>query len=184
MEAGVDEVGRGPIAGPVCSAAVILPESYSLEGLTDSKKLSEKKREYLFEAVKEQAVAYGIGWASEEEIDSINILQATFLSMKRAVEALPIQPSFIYVDGNASPGFSVPSKSIVKGDMLVPCISAASILAKVTRDRLMKKYAEQFPEYGFDKHKGYPTAFHLSAIRAFGPIDIHRKSFAPVQELI
>ncbi len=175
---GVDEAGRGPLAGPVCAAAVILPPDLEIEGLNDSKKLSEKRREALFDVIKEKALAYGIAFASHEEIDEINILQATFLAMKRAVEALDLKPELALVDGNREPdlgGISV--KTIVKGDSLSANIAAASILAKVTRDRLMVAMDEEYPAYGFAIHKGYGTKAHYAALTEHGPCPIHRRTF-------
>ena len=174
---GVDEAGRGPLAGPVCAAAVILPECFELPGLDDSKKLTEKKREALFEKICSEAVSFGIAFASVEEIESLNILNATFLAMNRAIEALSVTPELALIDGNRNSGIIIPSEAIVHGDALVPSISAASVLAKVTRDRLMLELAGKYPGYGFEKHKGYGTAAHYEAIRRLGPCEIHRPSF-------
>ncbi len=174
---GVDEAGRGPLAGPVCAAAVILPEGKIIDGVNDSKKLSEKKREALFDVIKEEAIAYGVGWASVEEIEEINILNAAMLAMKRAVEELKSKPDFIYVDGNKTPDFNIPCKAVIKGDANSISIAAASILAKVSRDRLMLEYAKEYPEYMFEKHKGYGTKLHKEAILKYGPCPIHRMSF-------
>ena len=174
---GVDEAGRGPLAGPVCAAAVILTKGKIIEGVNDSKKLSEKKREQLFDVIKEQAAAYSIGWASVEEIEEINILNATMLAMKRAVEGLPITADFAYIDGNKTPDLDIPCEAIVKGDANSMSIAAASILAKVSRDRLMIEYAKQYPDYGFEKHKGYGTKVHNEAILKYGVTPIHRPSF-------
>ena len=174
---GVDEAGRGPLAGPVCAAAVILPEHLQIPGLTDSKKLTDKKRRELFPIIQEQAVAYGIGLASEQEIDEINILQATFLAMGRALEQLSVRPALALIDGNRETDFGLPVKTVVKGDSLSANIAAASILAKVTRDNLMLELAQQYPEYGFDIHKGYGTKAHYEALRTYGPCPIHRRSF-------
>ena len=174
---GVDEAGRGPLAGPVCAAAVILPEGMVIEGIDDSKKLSEKKRELLFEVIKEKAVAYSVAWASVEEIEEINILNAAMLAMKRAVEGLSVKPDLALIDGNKRPELEVPCIDIVKGDAKSQSIGAASILAKVSRDRLMKEYAEKYPEYGFEKHKGYSSPLHREMIVKYGPCDIHRLSF-------
>lgn len=178
---GIDEAGRGPLAGPVCAAAVILPRdldlAQALPGLNDSKKLTDKKRRELFEKIKACALAYGIGWASPEEIDEINILQATFLAMGRAVNALEISPAFCLVDGNRDPGLTIPMETIIKGDNLSASIAAASILAKVSRDDVMLAMAEQYPQYGFEVHKGYGTKRHYAALEEFGPCPIHRQSF-------
>ena len=174
---GVDEAGRGPLAGPVCAAAVILPKHLQIPGLTDSKKLSDKKRRELFPIIQEQAVAYGIGLASEAEIDEINILQATFLAMGRALSQLSIRPEMVLIDGNRETDFGLPVKTVVKGDSLSANIAAASILAKVTRDNLLVELAKQYPEYGFEIHKGYGTRAHYQALEAYGPSPIHRMSF-------
>ena len=175
---GVDEAGRGPLAGPVCAAAVILPKDLEIPGLNDSKKLTEKKREALYDIITEQAVAYGIAMASEHEIDEINILQATFLAMKRAVEALPVKPDFVLIDGNREPDLGdLPLKTIVKGDSRSANIAAASILAKVTRDRYMMELGQEYPMYGFAIHKGYGTQKHYEALREFDACPAHRRSF-------
>ncbi|MBP3413369.1 MAG: ribonuclease HII [Oscillospiraceae bacterium] len=175
---GVDEAGRGPLAGPVCAAAVILPADLEIEGLNDSKKLTEKKREALYDVIVENAVSYGIAMATEQEIDEINILQATFLAMKRAVEAMSVQPDFVLIDGNREPDLGeLPLKTIVKGDSRSANIAAASILAKVTRDRYMMQMDELYPQYGFALHKGYGTQKHYAALREFDACPIHRKSF-------
>ena len=174
---GIDEAGRGPLAGPVVAAAVILPEDIQLPGVNDSKKITEKKREILFDFVKEHALAYGIGEASETEIDEINILQATFLAMRRAVEALQIPADYAMVDGNRIQGLPVPAETVIGGDGKVLSIAAASILAKVTRDRYMRDMAAQYPEYGFEKHKGYGTKAHYAAIEQYGICPLHRKTF-------
>ena len=174
---GVDEAGRGPLAGPVCAAAVILPKHLQIPGLTDSKKLSDKKRRELFPIIQQQAIAYGIGLASEAEIDEINILQATFLAMGRAMDQLSIRPEIALIDGNRETDFGLPVKTVVKGDSLSANIAAASVLAKVTRDNIMVELAEQYPEYGFEIHKGYGTKAHYEALRTYGPCPIHRKSF-------
>ena len=174
---GVDEAGRGPLAGPVCAAAVILPEHLELPGLTDSKKLTDKKRRELFPLIQEQAIAYGIGFASEQEIDEINILQATFLAMQRALDQLNIKPDLALIDGNREKDFGLPVKTVVKGDSLSANIAAASILAKVTRDNLMQEMAEQYPQYGFEIHKGYGTKAHYAALTTNGPSPIHRMTF-------
>ena len=174
---GVDEAGRGPLAGPVCAAAVILPAHLDLPGLTDSKKLTDKRRRELFPLIKEQAIAYGIGLASEQEIDEINILQATFLAMERALAQLSVRPDLALIDGNREKDFGIPVKTVVKGDSLSANIAAASILAKVTRDDMMLDIAKQYPEYGFDIHKGYGTKAHYEALRAHGASPVHRNSF-------
>lgn len=174
---GIDEAGRGPLAGPVCAAAVILPFGCEIDGLDDSKKLSETKREILFDVVKEKALAYGIGWADEKEIDEYNILQATFLAMRRAVENMPVAAGYALVDGNSMPPLAIPGETIVKGDSKCACIAAASILAKVSRDRLLRQWDLQYPEYGFAKHKGYGTKAHYEAIKKYGILPVHRRSF-------
>ena len=174
---GVDEAGRGPLAGPVCAAAVILPKDLQIPGLTDSKKLTDKKRRELFPLIQEQALAYGIGFATEQEIDEINILQATFLAMQRALEQLNIKPDLALIDGNREKDFGIPVKTVVKGDSLSANIAAASILAKVTRDNLMQEMAETYPQYGFEIHKGYGTKAHYAALREHGACPIHRMSF-------
>lgn len=174
---GIDEAGRGPLAGPVFAAAVILPENCSIEGINDSKKLSPKKRDILFDEIKAGAAAYGIGFATEQEIDEINILQATFLAMKRACDALNVRPDLALVDGNRMPQLGVETRTIIKGDALSASIAAASILAKVSRDRLLKQIDEIYPEYGFAKHKGYGTAYHVEMLKKYGPCPIHRKTF-------
>ena len=174
---GVDEAGRGPLAGPVCAAAVILPEHLQIPGLNDSKKLTDKKRRELFPIIQEQAIAYGIGLASESEIDETNILQATFLAMRRALEQLTVRPEIALIDGNRETDFGLPVKTVVKGDSLSANIAAASVLAKVTRDNIMVEMARQYPEYGFEIHKGYGTKAHYEALRTYGPCSIHRKTF-------
>lgn len=178
---GVDEAGRGPLAGPVCAAAVILPPELDVEqalpGLNDSKKLSDQKRRELFEKIRNCAVAYGIAYASQEEIDEINILQATFLAMGRAVDSLGLKPDVALVDGNRAPELGIPVQTIVKGDSLSASIAAASILAKVSRDDLMLRMAEEYPQYGFEVHKGYGTKRHYAALSQFGPCPIHRRTF-------
>lgn len=174
---GVDEAGRGPLAGPVCAAAVILPEHLEIPGLTDSKKLTDKKRRALFPVIQEQAIAFGIGFASEQEIDEINILQATFLAMRRAMEQLKVRPDLALIDGNREPDFGLPVRTVIKGDSLSLNIAAASVLAKVSRDDVMLRLAETYPAYGFDIHKGYGTRAHYEALEKFGPCPIHRKSF-------
>lgn len=174
---GVDEAGRGPLAGPVYAAAVILPLNCDIPGLNDSKKLSEKKREQLFDIVKEKALAYGIGIASEKEIDEINILQATFLAMRRAVASLEIKPDFVMIDGNRKPNTGIDEITVVKGDAKSMSIAAASVLAKVSRDRFMLEMAEKYPEYEFEKHKGYGTKLHYEKLAEFGPSEIHRRTF-------
>ena len=174
---GCDEAGRGPLCGPVVAAAVILPRDCVIEGLNDSKKLTEKKREMLFEIIKEVAIAYAIAEASPEEIDEINILNASMLAMRRAVEALPVVADFALIDGNCSRGFAIPTETVVKGDSLSFSIAAASILAKVTRDRGCAELDRLYPQYGIAKHKGYPTKEHMDAVRKYGPSPIHRKTF-------
>lgn len=174
---GIDEAGRGPLAGPVCAAAVILPFGCEIDGLNDSKKLTEKKREALFDVVREQALAYSIALVDHRTIDEINILEATFLAMRQAAEGLQIPADYALVDGNRSKGLSIPHECVVGGDAKSPSIAAASILAKVTRDRLMLDYAAQYPEYLFEKHKGYGTKAHYEAILAHGPSLIHRMTF-------
>ena len=174
---GVDEAGRGPLAGPVFAAAVILPDGHIIEGVNDSKKLSEKKREMLFDKIIEECVCYSIGTASEKEIDEINILQATYLAMKRAVEGLEIKPDYVLIDGNRMPPLDIPAETIVEGDGKSASIAAASIIAKVSRDRYMLKLAEKYPQYEFEKHKGYGTKLHYEKIAEHGISDIHRKSF-------
>lgn len=174
---GVDEAGRGPLAGPVYAAAVILPFGLVIEGLNDSKKLTESKREKLFSEITEKAVAYSISYATVDEIERLNILNASQLAMRRAVNDLKIKADYALIDGNISRGFDIACKTVVKGDALSPSIAAASILAKVSRDRYCLKLSEDFPQYGFEKHKGYGTKAHYEAIRKFGPTPIHRKSF-------
>ena len=175
---GVDEAGRGPLAGPVCAAAVILPVDTVIEGLDDSKKLTEKKRELLYPVICEKAIAYAMAFASVEEIESINILEATFLAMKRAIADLPVPADCAIIDGNRSPrDVSIPCGALVKGDSLSLSVAAASILAKVTRDRLMLTYDKEYPQYQFAKHKGYGTKEHIEAIKTYGPCPIHRLSF-------
>ena len=174
---GVDEAGRGPLAGPVCAAAVILPDHLELPGLNDSKKLSDKKRRELFPLIKEQAIAYGIGLADEKEIDEINILQATYLAMERAIAQLEGKADLALIDGNRAKDFGLPVKTVVKGDSLSASIAAASILAKVTRDDMMEAYAGEYPGYGFEVHKGYGTKAHYAALTEKGPSPIHRMTF-------
>ena len=174
---GLDEAGRGPLAGPVYAGAVILPQGYIPEGLNDSKKLSEKKRDTLFEEITKNAVAWSFGTASPEEIDEINILNASMLAMKRAVEALSVKPEFLLVDGNIARFFDQPALAVIKGDAKSPSIAAASIIAKVLRDRECLKMDEEYPQYGFAGHKGYPTKAHFAAIEQHGVSPIHRKSF-------
>ncbi len=174
---GVDEAGRGPLAGPVCAAAVILPDGLVIEGLDDSKKLTEKKRDALYDVIKENAISYGIAFASVEEIEELNILQATFLAMKRAVESLEVKPDLALVDGNQKPPLDIQARTLVKGDAKSPSIAAASILAKVTRDRLMTEIAQQYPQYEFPKHKGYGTKLHYEKIMEHGISPVHRRSF-------
>ncbi len=183
--AGVDEVGRGPLVGAVVTAAVILDPNNPIEGLTDSKKLSDKKRELLFVKIQEKALAWSLGRAEPEEIDTLNILAATMLAMERAVAGLSITPDFVLIDGNRVPqGIIQPAQAVVKGDLRVAEISAASIIAKVTRDREMALLDQEFPEYGFIKHKGYPTKAHFEALAQHGAISQHRKSFKPVKKAL
>lgn len=182
--AGVDEVGRGCLAGPVVAAAVILDPNRPIKGLRDSKKLSAKKREELAQEIKEKALAWSVAAMGPEVIDKINILQATLQAMKAAVEKLPVEPDFVQVDGNKLPKWKWLSEAVVKGDDKVEWISAASIIAKTTRDGYMCKIAELYPQYGFEHHVGYGTAEHIKALKAYGPTPIHRKTFAPVREVI
>lgn len=177
MICGVDEAGRGPLMGPVVAAACILPEGFILEGLNDSKKLTEKKREALFDIIKENAISYCVAFATVEEIEELNILNATMLAMKRAIEGLSVPADMALIDGNQSKGFSIPTKTVIKGDATVPSIAAASILAKVTRDRMCLEYDKEYPDYGFAKHKGYGTKAHMDAIKKYGPCPVHRPSF-------
>lgn len=174
---GIDEAGRGPLAGPVCAAAVILPKNTIIEGVNDSKKLSEKKREALFDVIKDTALSYCVAYASVEEIESMNILNATMLAMKRSVDGLNVKADYAMIDGNRMPRLEVESECIVKGDAKSMSIACASILAKVSRDRLLYKYAEEYPQYHFDKHKGYGTKLHVEAIKKYGPCPYHRMSF-------
>ena len=174
---GVDEAGRGPLAGPVCAAAVILPQNCEIQGLNDSKKLSEKKREALFDVICASAVSYGIAFATVEEIEEYNILGATFMAMNRAIARLDRVPELALIDGNRNTGIQIPSRCVIGGDGKCADIAAASVLAKVTRDRYMRQMAELYPQYGFEKHKGYGTKAHYEAIRAYGPSPIHRPSF-------
>ncbi len=183
MIAGVDEVGRGPLAGPVCAAAVILPAGLEIEGVNDSKKLSEKKREFLYDVIAEKAVAWSVAFVEPETIDEINIRQATHLAMESAVNNLAVQPDFLLVDGNDKIPFPVPSAYVVKGDAKSLSIAAASIMAKVTRDRYMVEMGGRYPEYGFEKHKGYGTAIHMDAIRKHGLTPLHRRSFITAKVL-
>ncbi len=182
--AGVDEAGRGPLAGPVVAAAVILDELKPIKGLADSKKLSAKTRDRLFDEIRAKALCFSIAEASVEEIDTLNILQATLLAMQRAVEALRLKPSLVFVDGNRLPILGIRAEAIVKGDEKVQEISAASILAKVHRDRMCEEMHRQFPDYGFNAHKGYGTAVHLKALQTLGATPFHRKTFAPVTQAI
>ena len=174
---GVDEAGRGPLAGPVCAAAVILPKGEIIEGVNDSKKLTEKKRESLYDVIKEKAVAYSIAFATVEEIEEMNILNATMLAMKRAVEGLSLPADYAMIDGNKIPDLNIPAEYVIKGDANSMSIAAASILAKVTRDRLCADYEKEYPQYGFVKHKGYGTKLHREMILKYGPCKIHRMSF-------
>ena len=174
---GVDEAGRGPLAGPVCAAAVILPPNAEIPGLNDSKKLSDKKRRELYPIIKEQAIAYGIAFADHSEIDEINILQATYLAMERAINKLSVKPELALIDGNRAKDFGIPVQTVVHGDSLSASIAAASVLAKVTRDDLMLQMAEEYPGYGFEIHKGYGTKAHYAALTEKGPCPIHRMTF-------
>jgi len=182
--AGVDEVGRGPLVGDVVTSAVILDAGNPISGLTDSKKLSEKKLAWLFDEIQEKALCIGVGRASAAEIDELNILHATMLAMQRAVEHLKIQPEFVFIDGNRCPELTMPSESVVKGDARVAEISAASIIAKVTRDREMLELDKKYPQYGFARHKGYPTKAHFAAIEKYGVTPEYRKSFKPVRKVL
>ncbi|MBE8597472.1 ribonuclease HII [Xenorhabdus sp. BG5] len=182
--AGVDEVGRGPLVGAVVTAAVILDPAKPIAGLMDSKKLTEKRREALYWEIKEKALCWSLGRAEPEEIDQLNILHATMLAMQRAVEGLVLIPDYVLIDGNRCPALAMPAQAVVKGDSLVAEISAASILAKVTRDREMAELDKQFPGYGFAQHKGYPTALHLEKLASLGATEHHRKSFAPVKRAL
>lgn len=184
LVAGVDEAGRGPLAGPVVAAAVILDPERPIEGLDDSKKLSERRREALFPLIQERSIAWAVIEIPPADIDLLNILQATLLGMKKAIETLDPAPSLALVDGNKSPDVACAVRTIVQGDRLEAAISAASILAKVTRDRLMLEFHEKFPEYGFNRHKGYPTALHRRVLEEIGPCEIHRRSFAPVRNAL
>lgn len=174
---GVDEAGRGPLAGPVCAAAVILPPDIDIPGLNDSKKLTDKKRRELFPVIQEVAVAYAVAISDEKEIDEINILQATYLAMERAINHLKVKPDFALIDGNRAKDFGIPLETVVKGDSRSASIAAASILAKVTRDDMMLEMAQKYPEYGFDIHKGYGTKAHYEALSQYGPCEIHRMTF-------
>ena len=184
LVAGVDEAGRGPLAGPVVAAAVILDDLYPIIGLADSKKLTAARREALFDEIRAKALCCSIAQASIEEIDQLNILQATLLAMRRAVMGLRLKPAMVLVDGNRLPMLDMPAEAIIKGDALIPAISAASILAKVFRDRWCAQVHVQYPEYGFARHKGYGTAAHLAALQEYGPCPLHRSSFAPVAQLL
>ena len=182
---GVDEAGRGPVAGPVFAAAVILDPDNPVAGLRDSKKLSEKRRDELAHEIREKALAWAIAECSIEEIDTLNILQASMLAMKRAIEGLPVLPEQALIDGNRCPvGLAIPATAIVRGDDKVPAISAASILAKTARDAVMMTLHAQYPEYGFDRHKGYPTAFHLEQLKKYGVSPVHRRSYAPIRKIL
>lgn len=181
---GVDEAGRGPLAGPVCAAAVILDPARPIPGLKDSKKLAAANRVRLAGEIRRQALAWSVAWASVEEIDRLNILHASLLAMQRAVEALAVRPDLALIDGNRCPVLSIAARAIVRGDALEPCISAASILAKTERDKEMRRLADIHPQYGFERHAGYPTPEHLAALAMHGPSTQHRKSFGPVRELL
>jgi ribonuclease HII len=180
--AGIDEAGRGPLAGPVVSAAVILPDSFSIPGITDSKKLTPKKRDKFYQEIYDQAVSIGVGIVEPDEIDRINILQAALLSMKLAADELTPQPDFLLIDGKFTIPSDLPQQAVIKGDSLSISIGAASIIAKVTRDRIMEKYHKEYPQYGFSGHKGYPTKAHKEAVKKFGPCPIHRRTFKGVKE--
>ena len=182
--AGIDEAGRGPLAGPVVAGSVILDPDMRIEGLADSKKLTAKKRAYLYDEIKFKAYAWGIGFATVDEIDEINIHQATLLAMQRAYLAMQLNASHVYVDGLHCPALQVPCTAVVKGDQLVAEISAASIIAKVTRDMEMEAHHKDLPQYGFNQHKGYPTAQHIAALQEFGPCKLHRKSYKPVKDVL
>jgi len=184
LVAGVDEAGRGPLAGPVVAAAVILDERNAINGLADSKRLSPRRREALFDEIRGKALCCSVAQASVQEIDELNILQATLLAMRRAVMGLRLPPKLVLIDGNRLPLLAIRAEAIVKGDDKVPAISAASILAKVSRDRWCIEYHQQFPQYGFDQHKGYGTADHLAALRLHGPCPQHRRTFRPVNDLL
>lgn len=184
LECGVDEVGRGPLAGPVVAAAVILDPAQPIAGLDDSKRLTERRRQMLDSEIRERALAWALGRAEPEEIDRINILQASLLAMTRAVAALSVQPDRALVDGNRLPKLTIPARAIVGGDGLIPSIGAASIVAKVARDAEMCRMGEDYPGYGFEKHKGYPTRQHLLAMAELGVTSIHRRSFSPVKKII
>lgn len=174
---GVDEAGRGPLAGPVCAAAVVLPKGLILEGVNDSKKLTEKKREALFDVITEQALDWSVAFATVEEIEEINILNAAMLAMKRAVEELKNPVDFAIIDGNRKPPLEIDCEAVVKGDAKSMSVAAASILAKVSRDRILRQYAVDYPQYGFEKHKGYGTKVHVEALKKYGPCEVHRPSF-------
>ena len=174
---GIDEAGRGPLAGPVCAAAVILPPDWEPAGLNDSKKLSPARRDALYDEITQKAIGWSVAYASEKEIDEVNILQATFLAMRRALAGLGTKPDFALVDGNRDPGLGIPTRCEIKGDGRYGCIAAASVLAKVSRDRLMEEMDRIYPQYGFLRHKGYPTKAHYEALAQFGPCPIHRRSF-------
>jgi len=184
LTCGVDEAGRGPLAGPVCAAAVILDPARPIVGLKDSKQLSAARRDQLAPEIKANALAWAVAYASEEEIDRLNILQATLLAMRRAVLALNPAATDALIDGNRCPELPIPARAIVKGDALEPCISAASILAKTERDKVLRALADIYPAYGFERHAGYPTAEHLAALEVFGPCAVHRKSFGPVKRIL
>ena len=178
---GVDEAGRGPLAGPVVAAAVILSKDTFIDGVNDSKKLTEQKRNILFDKIKQTSISYGIGIVDSKIIDELNILQATFLAMKKALEQLAVKPNLVLIDGNHTiPNLKINQQAIVSGDAKSACIACASILAKVTRDSIMLEYAKQYPQYNFEKHKGYGTKAHLEAIQKYGPCPIHRMTFAPL----
>ena len=184
LRCGIDEAGRGPIAGPVTAAAVILPRGFPVDVLDDSKALAPEERRAAAELIRARAVAWAVGWATHQEIDRVNILQATLLAMRRAVLVLQPAATDALIDGNRCPVLPIPARAIVRGDALEPCISAASILAKTERDKVLRALADIYPAYGFERHAGYPTAEHLAALEAFGPCAVHRKSFGPVKRIL
>lgn len=184
LTAGVDEAGRGPLAGPVVAGAVILADGFPVDWLDDSKKLTEKKREHLYQEITQSSCLWSVGLCTVEEIDELNILQASLLAMKRALEGLSQKPELVYVDGTFTPDFAAKCEAIPKADSLIPCVSAASIIAKVTRDNIMHTLDEKFPQYQFAKHKGYPTKVHMELLKTHGVSQVHRKSYRPVQQVL